>query len=44
MLLVGVLLLVLGVQGIALGLIGEIIVHTGARRKVTYRLASLRER
>jgi hypothetical protein len=39
MLLVGVLLVVLGVQGVALGLIGEIIVHAGAKRRKVYRLA-----
>jgi hypothetical protein len=39
MLLVGVLLFVLGVQGVALGLIGEIIVHAGAKRRKVYRLA-----
>jgi hypothetical protein len=39
LLLVGVLLLVLGVQAIALGLIGEIIVHLHAARHRHYRLA-----
>jgi hypothetical protein len=39
MLLVGVLLFVLGVQGVALGLIGEIIVHAGSKRRKVYRLA-----
>ena len=39
MLLIAVLLIVLGAQGIALGLIGEIIVHTSARRRTVYRLA-----
>lgn len=39
MLLVGVLLFVLGVQGLALGLIGEIIVHAGAKRRTVYRLS-----
>ena len=39
MLLVGALLLVLGAQGIALGLVGEIIVHAGAARSRVYRLA-----
>jgi dolichol-phosphate mannosyltransferase len=39
MLVVGVLLLVLGVQGVALGLIGEIIVHAGAKRRQVYRLS-----
>lgn len=39
LLLLGVLLLVLGVQVIALGLVGEIIVHTHASRTRRYRLA-----
>lgn len=39
MLVVGVLLFVIGVQGIALGLIGEIIVYAGAKRRTVYRLA-----
>jgi hypothetical protein len=39
LLLVGVLLLVLGVQVTALGLVGEIIVHTHASRTRRYRLA-----
>lgn len=39
MLLVGAILLVLGAQGVALGLIGEIIVHAGAARSRVYRLA-----
>jgi hypothetical protein len=39
LLLFGVLLLVLGVQAIALGLVGEIVVHTHAARKRRYRLA-----
>ena len=39
LLLVGVLLLVLGVQAIALGLVGEIIVHLHAARHRQYRLA-----
>jgi hypothetical protein len=39
LLLLGVLLLVLGVQAIALGLVGEIIVHMHASRRRTYRLA-----
>jgi hypothetical protein len=39
MLLVGVLLFVLGVQGLALGLVGEIIVHAGAKGRKVYRLA-----
>ena len=39
LLLLGVLLLVLGVQAIALGLIGEIIVHLHAHRRRPYRLA-----
>ena len=38
LLLFGVLLLVLGVQAVALGLIGEIIVHLQARRTPTYRV------
>jgi hypothetical protein len=36
-LLFGVLLLVLGVQAIALGLIGEMIVHLNATRRASYR-------
>lgn len=36
-LLLGVLLLVLGVQAIALGLIGEMIVHLNATRRASYR-------
>ena len=39
LLLLGVLLLVLGVQAIALGLVGEIIVHVHATRHRLYRLA-----
>ncbi len=39
LLLLGVLLVVLGVQAIALGLVGEIIVHMHASRRRTYRLA-----
>ena len=39
LLLLGVLLLVLGVQAIALGLVGEIIVHVHATRQRQYRLA-----
>lgn len=39
LLLLGVLLVVLGVQAIALGLVGEIIVHLHARRLRPYRLA-----
>ncbi len=39
LLLLGVLLVVLGVQAIALGLIGEIIVHLHAPRRRSYRLA-----
>ena len=35
----GVLLVVLGVQAIALGLIGEIIVHLHATRRPSYRVA-----
>jgi hypothetical protein len=38
LLLLGVLLIVLGVQAIALGLIGEIIVHLHAPRRNSYRL------
>jgi hypothetical protein len=38
LLVVGVFLLVIGVQAVALGLIGEIIVHAAARRKAVYRL------
>jgi hypothetical protein len=38
LLLLGVLLVVLGVQAIALGLIGEIIVHLGAAQRPTYRV------
>lgn len=38
LLLLGVLLVVLGVQAIAMGLIGEIIVHLGASRRRLYRL------
>jgi hypothetical protein len=40
LLLLGVLLLVLGVQAIALGLIGEIIVHVNAPQRPTYRIAA----
>jgi hypothetical protein len=39
LLLVAVLLAVLGLQAIALGLIGEIIVHATSRRHVSYRLS-----
>jgi hypothetical protein len=39
LLLLGLLLLVLGVQAIALGLIGEIIVHLHATHRRTYRIA-----
>ena len=39
MLLLGTLLVVLGVQAIALGLVGEIIVHVNAPQRRTYRLA-----
>ena len=39
LLLLGVLLAVLGVQAIALGLIGEIIVHLHATRRPSYRVA-----
>jgi hypothetical protein len=38
LLVVAVLFLVIGVQSIALGLVGEIIVHAGARASPTYRL------
>ncbi len=38
LLLLGVLLVVLGVQAIALGLVGEIIVHINASRRPSYRL------
>lgn len=40
LLLLGVLLVVLGAQAIALGLIGEIIVHLHATQRRTYRLAN----
>jgi hypothetical protein len=40
MLLLGTLLFVLGVQAIAMGLIGEIIVHLSASHRRTYRLRS----
>ncbi|HUP01826.1 MAG TPA: glycosyltransferase [Gemmatimonadota bacterium] len=39
LLLLGVLLVTLGVQSVALGLIGEIVVHFQASRNSTYRLA-----
>ena len=39
MLLLGTLLLVLGVQAVALGLVGEIIVHVNAPQRRAYRLA-----
>jgi hypothetical protein len=39
LLLLAVLLVVMGVQAIALGLVGEIIVHLGASRQRTYRIA-----
>lgn len=39
MLVVAVLLFVLGIQSIALGLIGEIIVHASSRRRAVYRVA-----
>jgi hypothetical protein len=39
LLVVAVLLVVVGVQAIALGLVGEIIVHAGARRTTSYRLS-----
>jgi hypothetical protein len=38
-LVVAVLLFVLGIQSIALGLVGEIIVHATARRRAVYRVA-----
>lgn len=41
LLLLGLLLVVLGVQAIALGLIGEIIVHVSAGRRKPYRIAEL---
>jgi hypothetical protein len=44
MLVVAVLLFVLGIQSIALGLIGEIIVHTSSRRRAVYRIAPPRSR
>ncbi|HSH75820.1 MAG TPA: hypothetical protein VLA09_09065 [Longimicrobiales bacterium] len=40
MLLVGVLFFVLGVQALAMGLIGEIVVHQGARNRPSYRVRS----
>jgi len=40
LLLLGVLLFTLGVQSIALGLVGEIVVHFQAARGLTYRLAA----
>jgi hypothetical protein len=40
LLLLGLLLFVLGVQALALGLIGEIIVHFNASQRRTYRLRS----
>jgi hypothetical protein len=39
LLLLAVLLAVIGLQAIALGLVGEIIVHTTARRNTSYRLS-----
>lgn len=39
LLLLAVLLAVIGLQAIALGLVGEIIVHTTARRSTSYRLS-----
>jgi len=42
MLLLGVLIFTLGIQSIALGLIGEIIVHFNARTERPYRLAGIR--
>ncbi len=41
MLLLGVLLVVVGVQAIALGLVGEIIVHLSAARRAPYRLLDI---
>ncbi len=38
MLLLGVLLVVIGIQAVALGLIGEIIVHFSATHRRSYRL------
>ncbi len=42
MLLLGVLVFTLGIQSIALGLIGEIIVHFNARTERPYRIAGIR--
>jgi hypothetical protein len=39
LLVVAVLFFVVGVQAIALGLVGEIIVHSGVRRRTSYRLS-----
>jgi hypothetical protein len=41
LLLLGVLLFVLGVQAIAIGLVGEIIVHFGASNRRLYRVREL---
>jgi hypothetical protein len=41
LLLLGVLLFVLGVQAIAIGLVGEIIVHFGASKRRLYRVREL---
>jgi glycosyltransferase involved in cell wall biosynthesis len=41
LLLLGVLLLVLGIQLLSLGLIGEIIIFTHARKAATYRIAEI---
>jgi hypothetical protein len=43
LLLLAVLLLVIGMQAIALGLVGEIMVHTSARRNTSYRVFRQRE-
>jgi hypothetical protein len=41
LLVLGVLLLVLGVQSVSLGLLGEIIIFTHARRVSEYRIAEI---
>jgi len=43
LLLLGLLLLVVGVQSISLGLLGEIIIFTHARRMTEYRIAEILE-
>jgi len=43
LLLLGLLLLVVGVQSISLGLLGEIIIYTHARRMTEYRIAEILE-